>query len=723
MMIFRSFPILALSFSLILLPACKDKEESAKPPAKERKEDSKGKPKEQAPEPVDEKAQETSKKIEAFTGDHTRVVWTEVAKPGDADAFAVSEKSILRGIDTRDGKGERTLMAELANYSRPLLSHDGTVILYTEKNITRPDGLKHYRPEIYRTDWISGKATKLTDGYAADMWKDPATGIEWVYAVRNIKAAKAIALEASELVRFPLNDPSKVELVYNDTPVGPDNIQLSRDGTRASGLFPWPHCGIFRIDNGKWTAVKKSIGCWPSLAPDNSGVSWIFEGEHRHAFFFAEDGRPDWVVSFNNAKSVNNHEVYHPRWSNHARFLVISGPYIKTTNEEGSVINKGGVSAQIVIGKFNDDATQVEGWLEITHDDRGEAYPDMWVANGDQSNLKGYSIKAPEPATATQDAATTWPVTDKGVLFTWQDRGALNSFTTADGKKHEARVEAHDAARFGLRNELLLDGGWYEFENASAQPALTHLKSGKDVTFEAIVFPATTANEKDASVLKAPGLHITFADGHLNLNGQRSSSPLPDKPFQLSVTRKEGKFSAYINGEVAALSGDATANQASEPDKIVLGGGWNGGTRNIGLYDHAFTDEQIHQTNAFAVEYLQKLPAPPQRIKLQAKLIEASAMPTAEGIDPYTSSLVIYLYEVEKVLEGEYTEKEVLVKHWGMLGLKPVLQMPREAGKSYELILEKSDDHAHLKGERVMDDTTAFDLVPWVDVSSPRVAP
>jgi hypothetical protein len=42
-------------------------------------------------------------------------------------------------------------------------------------------------------------------------------------------------------------------------------------------------------------------------------------------------------------------------------------------------------------------------------------------------------------------------------------------------------------------------------------------------------------------------------------------------------------------------------------------------------------------------------------------------------------------------------------------------------GKSYELTLEPGADHLHLQGERVMQDTSAFDLQAWFDVSPPRV--
>jgi hypothetical protein len=80
---------------------------------------------------------------------------------------------------------------------------------------------------------------------------------------------------------------------------------------------------------------------------------------------------------------------------------------------------------------------------------------------------------------------------------------------------------------------------------------------------------------------------------------------------------------------------------------------------------------------------------------------------------------VNYVYEVEKVISGELTARKVLVQHWGLLNLVPIVGFPREIGKTYRLTIEREADHPELKGERVSDDTTAFDLDPWLDVGPP----
>ncbi|TLD70462.1 LamG domain-containing protein [Phragmitibacter flavus] len=697
--------------SISLLSSCKEED-------KPREEES---AKKKTSDPIlEQQDKELSNKLEGFTGNHTRVVWAVQEKEDRADPFAVGKNNLLRGIDSRDGRGVRDLVENKGNYARPLLSVDGTVILYTDKNIERGEGSeKSYKPVIYRIGWEGGEGEKLADGYALDTWVDAATGIEWVYAADGLITSTRIALEAKRLIRFPLKEPGKVELVYDETPIGTDNLQLSRDGTRASGLFPWPHCGVFHIKDGKWKAEKKTTGCWPSIAPDNSGVSWVFDGGHRNGYMFADDGRPGWEMALNTDKAMKNAEVYHPRWSNHARFVAITGPYIKTKNESGSVIGKGGSKADVFVAKLNESATEVEAWFQLTDDKKGESYPDVWIAGGETVNLAGYGIGKDDGTPKVAE----WPTVNEGLLLMWKDREALNSFQTRAGEKQETRLEGHGAARFGRFSELTLDGGWYEVAADSAWPVVKHVGNGGDFTLEAVVYPGAAAAE--GNLWRGGGVGLKWEDGALlagdKSGAKKSAKVLPSKAFHLLVTRKAGMMAVWVNGKSLAL--DQETNLAlSEQSSSLVGGDWDAGLGRLAVYDLALTDEEIDRAAQAAAAHLSKLPPPPLRVIMRAKLVEESAMPTAEGIDPYTSSLVAYVYEVEEVLEGEFEDKQVLVKHWGMLGRKPVAGLPREVGKSYELIIEMESEHPYLQGERVMDDTEGgLELSPWIDVEPPRV--
>ena len=73
--------------------------------------------------------------VEKFTGGHTRVVWVTDAR--NKDSFAERNHLQLVGYDSRDGKGERIICAERANYYRPLITPDGEQIVFSNRqNLT-----------------------------------------------------------------------------------------------------------------------------------------------------------------------------------------------------------------------------------------------------------------------------------------------------------------------------------------------------------------------------------------------------------------------------------------------------------------------------------------------------------------------------------------------------------------------------------------------------------
>ncbi len=718
--------MVALAGVLLLpLTACRE----SKPPKESPRKPSKTSvsPKLKRSKPLDKPLAGIDKTIVEFTGAHTRIVWAENQHLNNPDTFAYGDKLLLKGIDTRDEKGERMLQSKVDNYSRPLLTSDGEGILFTDKRVTKRQGLKNYNPAIYRTDWTGAKPVRIAKGYAVDCWRDPVSGVEWVYAVQELNDSNKLALEAKRLVRFRLDDPAREEIVYDAGPVSPDNIQFSRDGSLASVLFPWPEAGILvRGPDGNYDARKLQTGCWPSMAPDDSGVSWVFHGGHKGASFFAPGREKSWDVKFNSGPGMAGREMYHPRWSNHPRFMVLTGPYLPGKRDTRSVINSGGASAQVIIGRFSETLDRVEAWLQVTHDTLSESFPDMWIADGGKVQLAGFA--KPDSAPGTIPAADDpWPVLRDDLIFLWRDRNAVTRFTDRDGKAHAApQLEEHDAARYGRLEEMQVSGGHFEAGSDTAQFAIAAMQSRPEITVEMLLLPEASPSGDSAAglrhVFRGPNLAIGMDDRGCLVVAQdgliqRTAAPLPTAPFHLVVARRPGSFACFVNGESALLEPHRGAPPASLPGQLRFGGGWHGGILAVAIHDRALSPSEVKQeSTAQLAVHARRPPAPPQ-VKVLARLVEASAMPSVEGIAPYTGALVTYVYDIDKVLAGELPAKRILVRHWAILDQKTVVGFPREPGKSHELILESLADHAHLTGERVVDDTTEFDLEPWFDVT------
>ena len=389
-----------------------------------------------------DKTAKFEKEVETFTGAHTRVVWV-VDADNNKDVYAHSNGLRLMGFDSRDGKGARAILESLSNYYRPLLTPDGEQIVFSNRS--------ECRTHIVNWDG-SGLRVLKDDAAGSAVWRDPKSGEVWVYAQKSATDTN------TPVVRFLLANPAREEVVWSRSPIEtlPGNFQLSRDGTRASAAFPWPQCGIAILPDKAWK--KQTNGCWPSIAPDNSYLSWTFDGAHRELFMTQLDAGKSWTVPLSNAPGVNDYEVYHPRWTNHVNYMVMTGPYSMGDAEIKLWSGAGGV--EIYIGKFSADFTCIESWLKLTDSREGELFPDVWIEGGEKISIAAepgprFVAKNEEKKAQGQD----WPGSVNGLVFLWKDNSDANQFVDYRNVKHNVRVNAVGGARFGPDGQMRLVNG------------------------------------------------------------------------------------------------------------------------------------------------------------------------------------------------------------------------------------------------------------------------
>jgi len=304
------------------------------------------------------------------------------------------------GFDSRDGRGERAILSTQRNYVKPLLDHTGNRIVFSDR-LTK---------KVYVVNWDGTGKRLLCDGFALDVWSAPNDEAEWVYVCSRI--GKMDRYTYRNIRRIRLDDPHHVENVWNKTLISPDNFQLSADGSRASGVFPWPNGGVAQLPNKAWRALAR--GCWASMAPDNSYLCWVFDGPHRNLLMFSQKSRQPWKVRVDNQPGNNRYEVFHPRWSNHVQFLAVSGPY----SVEGPVnrISGAGPQVEIYLGRFRRDFRAVEKWIPITHNRYGDYYPDAWIAGGELSSQLAQSAQENRKTSVANKPLRTDPPTESVIL-------------------------------------------------------------------------------------------------------------------------------------------------------------------------------------------------------------------------------------------------------------------------------------------------------------------
>ena len=135
---------------------------------------------------------------------------------------------------------------------------------------------------IHCVDWNGANSRILGDGFAQWPWRDPATGIECVYA-SNTGSDKGEFVD-----RFQLDKPETRERIFTGRLA--NRFSLSADGTRAVGEFPWPAAGMFYPRTGQVDRKDYRPGCNTYIAPDNSYLVTIMAGSHDLVTLYKPDG-------------------------------------------------------------------------------------------------------------------------------------------------------------------------------------------------------------------------------------------------------------------------------------------------------------------------------------------------------------------------------------------------------------------------------------------------
>jgi hypothetical protein len=297
--------------------------------------------------------------IRALTGAHTRVVWVQ----GDGtDPETEGDQLVLMGLDSDDGKGERVILGARRSYVKPRLTADGRRIVFSSRILPGP-------PEIFVVNWDGTGFRKLADGFALALWQNPADDRDWVYA-----GSENTRYDFAKVTRFPIDAPGERELVWDATLVSMEGFAVTPDGRQAGGMFPWPHAGIADLSKKTWK--KLGEGCWTSLTSARGPLFWYFDGAHRNVTLVDVATGSRWAVNITGAPGFDGAEASHPRWTNHPRFLTLSGPYNLGGDNQ---VRSGGRQVEIYLGRFADDFSKVEAWSRVTNNSGGDSHPDVWI--------------------------------------------------------------------------------------------------------------------------------------------------------------------------------------------------------------------------------------------------------------------------------------------------------------------------------------------------------
>ena len=624
-----------------------------------------------------------------------------------SDVYGNFENFQLYGIDTGDNLGERAILEEDGNYSRPLITHDGETIVFTNKNTERDGSKKKFKPEIFRIDWKGENLERLGEGYAVDLWRDPESGVDWVYCA-DLDPSDQSNLYASKIERFQLIDPFEREVVFDKSQVSPDNVQLSRDGKRMSCLFPWPKVGTVDLETGeRW---QNQHGCWPSMAPDNSYAAWVFDGGHKSVHLFGDRGVKHAQISFADAPGIGGFEMYHPRWSNHVEYFTVTGPY------KGKTIGAGGHTAEILLGKFSADMKSVDSWVQVTNNKFGDFFPEAWVESGDTASLDAALFEGDKAPPTDVTRETEWPSNNDHLLFVWENASPDGQRMVAarpddDVRGHECSVIPRQRARFGKYFEMLADGGYFEVDGESTvliDQRLDKKSAQPDEAEEGFAFEAsvTPASVRDGVIFSHPKFQLRQNNGEYRF---AALAPKPatltigpviaGEPLHLAISFNEEGWWIFRDGrgrtdDEAVLSAELMASIRG----ACIGGSWGGTIEGVAVYARALTPEEVANNRAHfkkvqaeREEADKKVPT----LTVKAKLLEATAPRRVDDL-AYASALIANRYEAVEVSGGELPNKEFVAYHWAVMDRKALANVPGTVGDTYEIEIEAYEHHPEI---------------------------
>jgi hypothetical protein len=665
-------------------------------------------------------SQPVGEAAESITGGHTRVVWVQDQSRPQNDTLARGRNLVLMGFDSRDGNGERPILRAPRNYVKPLLTSDGNRIVYSD----------HYQDRVFVVDWDGGNRRAVCKGFAVEVWQDPSDGTQWVYAASRVGSLEDYVYR--DVFRVQLDDPKIREAVWSPTQISPDNFQLSADGRRAAGEFPWPNSGLADLQQLTWE--KRSTGCWASLAPDNSYVTAVFDGPHRNWQLHSSDGQSVWKVNLSPVELFEGHEVFHPRWSNHVRFLTLTGPYkIKGSVNE---ISGGGPEVEVYLAQLSEEFDRIVNWIRISHNNRGDFFPDAWISGGDLAQVPASVAGSAQAPVSRQQ----WPTSTDRMQFVWVNGSQQNEvFDQASNQSRSCRVEARGWARLDCHFAMRCGAGFFELDDQSSVAIRETLAADSDFSIELLLTPSEVLPpERSATVFelgavgqariavqqRKDALGIVVHDG-LASHAKKIAQTEIGRPQHVVISVAGGRITCWLDGRRIETHDFPTGIQFRTESKPFSFGAdlagknhWPGRLERIAITARETTDDEVRRNWLLAQADLESR-REPSRLRVVAECIQTTPSPDPRSLHPYRNGLLLHHFRIKETLEGQLPDRDLLVARWGVLDGESIGGSVPEQGRVLQLTLEPFEEHPQLASQRQLVDVDAIDLPVYYDVEFP----
>jgi len=396
------------------------------------------------------------------------------------------------------------------------------------------------------------------------------------------------------------------------------------------------------------------------------------------------------------------------------------------------------------------------------------------IGNTDSVHIEGVYDMAQVPKPLEKNVfpirRPAWPADRSNLVFLWEnDKQPGFQYDANANEFTKVHMRIKSTARYGPFGEMLLEGGVILAVDAPGG-VYDECRKTNQLTVEAVITPANVYQgwgEEPRSIIscgwggRKDSVNFRLAQEREKLVFYLRQSAIENNRPRLSVKRTElctltdeapnhvvvsyepGKLACYLNGDAVvqtdAVNGTLAWNRPPAQNGLNFGGSkewqyerpywsvhgvpptfpvWRGKLQGVAIYSRAIGAEEAADNFAAYEAIIKARPVAP-RIKFRGKLAAKSKIPNPQNIAPYRDALVVYEYDVEKILGGEYDLKKIRVARWALVDAKPASIAHAGPGDPAELAVEPFADHPELEAEVVSDTLEEdYDLPLYVDTAN-----
>jgi hypothetical protein len=234
-----------------------------------------------------------SERLKEVTGtDRVKVVWSRT----DNNLFGFpdgnrnfTKNQILVGFDTDKGI-EDTILSTARNYQRPLISHDGSRIVFSDVD----------EGKIYSVEWKENATpVEIGSGVAGCLWYDKSTNKEFVIYLSS-SPYNCRLQGRCPIKKMNIDDTTEDDVFFNgnrNNTVNAHWLCVSSDAKVIGDVWGWPNCYNIKMfnTNSNGTILAKAQGCWTSMPFDTSYRLMLLNLSHTGWKIYGPDNSVDSV--------------------------------------------------------------------------------------------------------------------------------------------------------------------------------------------------------------------------------------------------------------------------------------------------------------------------------------------------------------------------------------------------------------------------------------------